>query len=89
MSWNPALDPEIPLTDAEIDAIIEKSEQELDLETNIKLVNDAQLKAIQRFSSAYQILTPNATILLSAKVQNYELTLAQPASQNEMWIKSA
>ncbi len=77
------------LHDAEIDAIIEKSEQELDLETNIKLVNDAQLKAIQRFSSAYQILTPNATILLSAKVQNYELTLAQPASQNEMWIKSA
>ena len=40
-----------------------------------------------RFSSAYQMLTPNYNLLLSGKIQNYELTLVQPASQNEMWVK--
>ncbi len=75
------------LHDTAIDALVEKSEQTLDADENVKLVNEAQMMSIQKFTSAYQVLTPNFNIFLSGKVQNYELTLAAPVTRLDMWIK--
>jgi ABC-type transport system substrate-binding protein len=75
------------LMDPEIDSLIEKSEAETDLQENIKLVKDIQLKAIQRFSSFYQVLSANTYWLLSGRVQNFEKSLVIPTYQLTMWLK--
>lgn len=75
------------LHDAEIDSLIEKSEAETNLEENIKLVKDIQSKAIQRFSSFYQLLSANTYWLLSGRVQNFEKSLVIPTYQLTMWLK--
>ncbi len=77
------------LHDTEIDALIEKSETILDIDENIKAVKEVQLKAIQRFSSFYQLLSPNTYWLLSGRVQNFEKTLIIPTYQLGMWLKQA
>ncbi|MGE0686934.1 MAG: ABC transporter substrate-binding protein, partial [Dehalococcoidia bacterium] len=76
------------LHDAEIDALIEKSEQETDFEKNKQMVLDIQKKCMEKFSSTYFLITPNSTIALSKRVQNYELTLVAPAQRLDMWIKA-
>jgi ABC-type transport system substrate-binding protein len=71
----------------EIDTLIEKSESEINQDENIKLVKDIQMKAVQKFSSFYQLLSANTYWLLSGRVQNFEKTLVIPTYQLTMWLK--
>jgi peptide/nickel transport system substrate-binding protein len=75
------------LMDPEIDALIEKSETLTNQEENIKAVKDIQLKAIQRFSSFYQLVSVATNWMLSGRVQAYEKTLVIPTYQLNIWLK--
>lgn len=75
------------LHDTELDALIEKSEEITDIDENVKMVKDIQMKAIQKFSSFYQLLTPNTYQLISGRVQNFELTQITPVLQLQLWLK--
>jgi ABC-type transport system substrate-binding protein len=77
------------LNDPEVDALIEKSEVELDFEENLRLVKQIQMLCIQRFTSSYQLFTPDATLILSGKVQNWEMTQVLTSYQLPMWMKQA
>jgi ABC-type transport system substrate-binding protein len=77
------------LHDPEIDALIEKSEAALDFQENVKLVKEAQMLAIQRYTSFYEILTADITTLLQSRVQNYEITLISTPMRVDVWLKQA
>lgn len=77
------------LMDPQIDRLIEKSEETLDYEENIRLVKEVQMECIKKFTSSYMIATPNLNNLLQSRVQNYELTLVAPVYRLNMWVKSA
>ena len=70
-----------------MDALIEESELTLDFEQNVKLVKEVQLLLIQKFTSSYQILTPDVNFLLSGRVQNFELTQVLTNYNLPMWVK--
>lgn len=59
------------LHDPMIDALIEKSEETLDLQENIKLVKQAQLEALKKYSSSRMILTPDTLMFTDARLQNW------------------
>jgi ABC-type transport system substrate-binding protein len=61
------------LKDPELDAMIEKAEKTVDLEENIKLVKEAQLYAIQHYTSYYNIATAINQRLLDSRIHNYEI----------------
>jgi ABC-type transport system substrate-binding protein len=75
------------LHDAEIDSLIERAETTIDFEENQKLVKDISLKCLQRFSSSYLLLSPNFNVMLSGRVQNFELTQVAPVYSLDMWLK--
>ena len=75
------------LNDPEVDALIEESELTLDFEENVNLVKEVQLLLIQKFTSSYQILTPDVNFLLSGRVQNFELTQVLTNYNLPMWVK--
>jgi ABC-type transport system substrate-binding protein len=61
------------LKDPELDAMIEKAEKTVDIEENIKLVKEAQLYAIQHYTSYYNIATAINQRLLDARIHDYEI----------------
>lgn len=77
------------LRDPQIDALIEKSESEIEFQENLKLVTEAQMLCIKNFSSSYQILTEGYYFLLQARVQNHELTTVYPMFFHDIWLKQA
>jgi len=77
------------LNDPEVDALIEKAEATLDANENIKVVDQAQMLCIQKFTPSYQILTPNYYFLLSGKVQNWEMTQVLTSYQLGLWMKQS
>ncbi len=75
------------LMDPQIDALIEKSEQTVDHEENVRLVKQVQLEAIKKFTSCYIMYTFNSNTLLQSRIQNYELTQVNAVSRKDMWVK--
>lgn len=74
------------LMDPAIDALIEKSEETVDFEENRRMVVDIQMQCIQKYSSAYFMVTQNSAKLLSKRVQNYDLTQLN-VPQHQAWLK--
>lgn len=68
------------LGDPEIDKLIEKSEQTLKFEDNVKLVKQIQLELLKKYTSYYNILTPAFLRLLNAKVHNWDVDPSSGAS---------
>jgi ABC-type transport system substrate-binding protein len=75
------------LFDKEIDALIEKSEEELDYERNRKQVIDIQKLCMSRFTASWEIVTHFQLFILGPRVQNYELSFVPNASRHQMWVK--
>ena len=75
------------LKDPELDALIEKAERTVDYEENLKLVKEAQLYAVQHYTSYYNIATAINRRLLDARIRNYEIEPSNTAiHQATMWF---
>ncbi len=70
----------------ELDEIIERSEETIDLEENIRLVKEAQVLAMSHYSAAYLVVSHFTHLGLSPRVNNYELTQARPERRHVMWV---
>ena len=78
------------LKDPTLDAMIETAEKTTDLEENIKLVKEAQLYAIQNYTSYYNIATPINLRILDARIRDFELEVSNTAMhQAQMWFEEA
>jgi ABC-type transport system substrate-binding protein len=76
------------LKDATIDAMIEKAEKTPDFQENVKLVKQAQLEAIKKYTSYYNIVTQISRQFLNSKMQNFEIEPSNTAMHRaETWVK--
>jgi ABC-type transport system substrate-binding protein len=71
----------------EVDAMIEKSESEVDYEENRKQVLDIQKFCMSKFTASWEVVTHYELRILSPRVQNYELTAVPNAMRHQMWLK--
>lgn len=77
------------LHDPAIDALIEKSEQTLDKNENIRLVKQVQLEAMKKYSSSRMIVTPQFLLLMNKKLKQYEVSaLNNIMYRTEAWFDS-
>ena len=59
-------------------------------EENVKLVKEAQLELIKRYTSYYNIVTPFSRQFLNAKIENFEIEPSNTAMhRSDMWFKKA
>jgi ABC-type oligopeptide transport system substrate-binding subunit len=78
------------LKDPTLDALIEQAERTVNFEENIKLVKEAQLYAVQHYTSYYNIATPIARQLLDARIRNFEVEASNTAMHRaDMWFEEA
>jgi ABC-type transport system substrate-binding protein len=78
------------LKDPEMDALIERAERTPNFEENVKLVKQAQLELIKRYTSYYNIATPISRQFLNAKIENFEIEPSNTAMHRaDMWFKRA
>jgi ABC-type transport system substrate-binding protein len=78
------------LKDPTLDAMIEKAEKTVNFEENIKLVKEAQLYAVQHYTSYYNIATATNRRLLDARIRDYEIEPSNTAMhQATMWFDEA
>jgi ABC-type transport system substrate-binding protein len=75
------------MVDPEVDRMIEKSEETLEVEENIKQVKDIQKYCMSKFAASWEIITHFQLFILSNRVQNYELTFVPNAMRHQMWLK--
>jgi peptide/nickel transport system substrate-binding protein len=76
------------LKDPEMDALIEKAEKTTNFEENVKLVKQAQLELIKRYTSYYNILTPISRQFLNSKIENFEWEASNTAMHRaDLWFK--
>ena len=75
--------------DPYVDALIEKSEQATDFNTNVSLVRQAQLLILQKYGSPYELITTNVDSLRNSKLHDYEINPAGTAMyQTQMWFSA-
>jgi ABC-type transport system substrate-binding protein len=78
------------LKDPEMDALIEKAEKTPNFEENQKLVKQAQLELIKRYTSYYNILSPYTRAFLNSKVENFEIEASNVAMHRaDLWFKKS
>ena len=77
------------VNDAQLDALIEKSEQEINYEENVRLVTDAQKMAMKLWTPSMQTVTAFVYYFLQARVQNFEITQVRPVYWLDMWLKQS
>jgi ABC-type transport system substrate-binding protein len=77
----------IGLVNPEVDAMIEKSESEVDYEENRKQVIDIQKKCMSLFCASWEVVTHAELRVFSPRVQNIELTAVRNAMRHQMWVK--
>jgi glutathione transport system substrate-binding protein len=76
------------LKDPVIDAMIEKAEKTPDFQENVKLVKQAQLEAIKKYTSYYNIVTAISRQFINSKIQNFEIEPSNTAMHRaETWVK--
>jgi ABC-type transport system substrate-binding protein len=76
------------LKDPTTDAMIEKAEKTTNFEENVKLVKQAQLELIKKYTSYYDIVTFYARQFLNAKIQNFEIEPSNTAMhRSDLWVK--
>jgi peptide/nickel transport system substrate-binding protein len=76
------------LRDPEMDALIEKAEKTPNFEENQKLVKQAQLELIKRYTSYYNIVSPLSRQFLNSKIENFEIEPSNTAMhRSDMWFK--
>ena len=76
------------LKDPEMDALIEKAERTTDFEENAKVVKQAQLELIKRYTGYYNIVTAYSRQFLNSKIENFEIEPSNTAMHRaDMWFK--
>jgi ABC-type transport system substrate-binding protein len=75
------------VNDPAIDALIEKSEAEVNYEENQKMVREVQKMALAKWTPSPQLLTQRNKTMLTNRVQNYEVSQVAPNARDELWIK--
>lgn len=76
------------LQDPAIDALIEKSEQAVDAQENIRLVKQVQTEAIKKFSSSYYILTLDYYDFVNSRIKGWEVVQSYPQKRHQIWFSS-
>ena len=75
------------LKDPQTDALIEKAERTTNFEENVKLVKQAQIELVKKYTAYYNICTATSRFLLNSKIQNFEVEASNVSMHRaDMWF---